>query len=103
VLYFFPTAQKILNCEAITNTIENNNAVSNFYCHRANEVHEHQKTIINPFVNGTTCPDLSGFGFFQHTSQRSKYQKAYPDFSGSHFLANVRTERPTIKSNLANQ
>lgn len=37
VLIFFPNAQEKLN----------------FYCHRTNEVHEHQKPIMNPFVNGT--------------------------------------------------
>ncbi|WP_091549072.1 hypothetical protein [Thermoflexibacter ruber] len=41
--------------------------------------------------NGTTCPDLAGFGFSRHTSQRSKNQK-------SHFFANAQTKEPTIKS-----
>lgn len=43
---------------------------------------------------------MGTFGFFQHPDnyrdQSSKNQK-------SHFLANARTERPTKKSNLANQ
>jgi hypothetical protein len=53
-----------------------------FYCHRTNEVHEHQKTIINPFVNGT-------FGFARHTSQPFAKPK-------EPFFANAPTNRLTI-------
>ena len=93
---FFPTAQNILKCEAFTNTIENKSDVSN--CHRTNEVHEHQKTIKSPFVNGT-------FGFAPPTSRpfckceafanTAEKQTIREQNQKSHFLLPITIGTPT--------
>ena len=51
--------------------------------HRTIEVHEHQKTIINPFVNST-------FGFLPTRKPTQKKPK-------EPFFANARTEKLTLK------